>query len=130
MSLDGLSVAGAHILTAFARAAAVLGRDLTVTSGSDGTHSGPADPHHRGNALDVRSKDLEPAQKTRVLAIVMQELQRVSLSYGADGGMVNASGGRVAGIFFGFLEAPGTINEHFHVQLRRGRTLPQETYDV
>ena len=127
MSFDGLSVAGAHILTAFATAAAMLGRDLTVTSGTDGAHSGPLDPHQRGCALDVRSVDLPIDVKPRVLILVMEELRRVSLRYGDGGVIVDTSGGRACAFFFGFLEAPGDLNEHFHVQLRKGRTLPQET---
>ena len=126
-SVNGLSVAGAHILTAFAMTAARLGRDLTVTSGTDGEHRGPLDPHRRGDALDVRSLDLAPDVKTQVLALVMEELRRVSLRYGVGSAIVNTSGGRACWFFFGFLEAPGDLNEHFHVQLRRGRTLPQET---
>ena len=36
--------------------------DLVITSACDGEHSGPADPHHRGEAFDVRSHDLPDKQ--------------------------------------------------------------------
>ncbi len=37
--------------------------DLTITSGTDGAHSGPGDPHYHGEAYDVRSHDLDDVTK-------------------------------------------------------------------
>ena len=123
-SLNGLSAGGAHILAAFTMAAAVVGCDLTVTSGTDGEHSGPADPHRAGNALDVRSHDMRPERKPELLALVMEELRKVSVRYGGGPALIAKDGGLATWYFFGFLEAPGTPNEHFHVQVRNGRALP------
>lgn len=86
--------------------------NLTVTSACDGIHSGPADPHHSGNAYDVRSKDVE--DKQGVLLAVMSEL----------GAPTPSSGGYVTEKFFGWLEQADTDNEHFHFQLRHGQTYP------
>ena len=84
-----------------------LGVDLTVTSAADGTHSGPADPHHTGNALDLRTHDLTDAQKQAVLAGLQAEL---------------------APDFTMFLESPHTPNEHIHCQRRVGTTYTMKRY--
>lgn len=94
---------GFCILSAIQRAAVACGIDLTITSGTDGEHSGPADPHHTGNAYDVRTHDMTPEQKDQVLSAITTVL-----------------GSR----FYGFLEAPGSDNEHLHVQVARGTTYP------
>ncbi len=78
--------------------------DFTITSGADGEHSGPLDPHHEGNAYDIRSHDFPEAQKPVVLNALMAILGTEK--------------------FYGFLEVPGTSDEHFHVQLRHGVTYP------
>lgn len=97
-----LAPAGFLILEALRGAAEVLGVDLTITSGTDGTHSGPRDPHFTGEAFDVRSKDLPEGIRNQVVNAVMARL-----------------GWRH---FFGYLEAPGTDNEHFHFQRKQGTT--------
>ena len=96
--------AGFRILSAIDQVAASLGVDLVITSGTDGEHSGPDDPHHRGEAYDVRSQGLSEDIKRDVLNDVM----------------------RLLGFerFYGFLEAAGTANEHFHFQVRKGVNYP------
>lgn len=94
--------AGFLILEALRAASDELGVDLTITSGTDGAHSGPADPHHSGQAYDVRSNDLGPATQGRVVEVVMAGLGWTR--------------------FFGFLEAGGTPNAHFHFQRKKGTT--------
>lgn len=94
---------GFRILSAIDQAAAKLDLDLIITSGTDGTHSGPNDPHHRGEAYDVRSHDFIPDQKDKVLAEILNILGTA---------------------FFGFLESPNTDNEHFHFQVKKGTTYP------
>jgi hypothetical protein len=95
---------GFEILSAIAQAAKALNCELVITSGCDGEHSGPNDPHHRGEAYDVRSHDFSAEQKAAILAKVMNYL-------GWDR-------------FFGFLESPATDNEHFHFQVKKGTTYP------
>ena len=97
-----IAPAGFLILEALKRASETLGFDLTITSACDGVHSGPADPHHTGEAYDIRTHDFLPIVKQNVLDTIMSEL---------DGKC-----------FFGFLEAPGTDNEHIHVQRAKGTT--------
>ncbi len=95
---------GFAILSAFQQTAVRCALDLEITSGTDGEHSGPADPHKRGEAYDLRSHDLTPQQKTSVLNSVMTDL-------GWE-------------CFYGFLEDAGTADEHFHFQVKKGTTYP------
>ena len=95
---------GFRILSAIDQVAAALQIDLTITSGSDGMHSGMTDPHHRGEAYDVRSHDLNPDLKQMILDQVMRKL-----------GFER---------FYGFIEAAGTDNEHFHFQVKKGTVYP------
>lgn len=95
---------GFRILSAIDQVAFALSVDLVLTSGTDGEHSGPTDPHHRGEAYDVRSKGFSPELKKGVLDGVMRRLGWES--------------------FYGFLESEGTDNEHFHFQVRKGTAYP------
>lgn len=77
---------------------------VLITSGSDGTHSGPSDPHHFGRALDLRTHNFsDHAARIAFVAALQQEL-------GAK--------------FFVELEDPGLDNEHVHLQLRRFEDYP------
>jgi hypothetical protein len=104
VSFAQIAPAGFRILAAIDRAACTLGFDLTVTSACDGAHSGPNDPHHRGEAYDVRSHDLSLEHKLQVLSAIMATL-----------------GGER---FFGFIEDCDTENEHFHFQVKKGTAYP------
>lgn len=125
VQMDRLDVGGALIVAALNRTAFGLNFDLTVTSVTDGEHSGPLDPHKRGRAIDVRSKDLSPAAKQSVLRLVMGFLAEFTeqLMGQARGSTVleRTSGGLATTLFFGFVEKPGDIAEHFHFQVRKGR---------
>lgn len=98
-----IAPAGFRLLGAIERCARAIGTDLTITSACDGAHSGPLDPHHRGEAYDIRTHGFREAQKQAIVAYLRQDL---------------GSG------FFAFLEAPGTTNEHIHAQLRKGTVYP------
>jgi hypothetical protein len=91
---------GFHILAALDGCAEAMKRDLAITSACDGQHSGPLDPHYRGEAFDVRTKDMIPAQKKFLIDFTMEIL-------GWE-------------FFYGFLEAEGTPNEHAHFQVKKG----------
>ena len=91
--------AGARIIEVLRGIARELSFDVTITSATDGTHSGPNDPHHLGEAYDLRTRGLTDAQKNQLLAMLQ---------------------GRLGSQFFAFLEAPGSGNEHIHVQRRKG----------
>lgn len=100
------SPGGFRMIAALVAASKACGSDLVITSGSDGTHSGPNDPHHRGDAFDIRTHGFSPVFKQTVLSTIMAELRGEP--------------------FFGFLEDPDTDNEHIHLQVRKGFTYPPE----
>lgn len=100
-----IAPAGFRILAAIDYVAKHLDHDLTITSGTDGTHSGPDDPHHTGEAYDLRTQDFPNA------ALKLQVLDGIMLQLGWEA-------------FFGFLEDPGTENEHLHCQKRKGTVYP------
>jgi|SRR6267142_4355406 len=97
-----ISPAGMYILAAIVNAAAFISHDLTITSACDGEHSGPDDPHHKGQAYDIRTHDLP--DKKLALQGIMNRLGELK--------------------FYGFIEDPDTENEHIHVQLRHGIIYP------
>lgn len=87
--------------------------DLVITCGSEG-HP-PDDPHTLGKAYDVRSHTFTDEQKQGILLTVMNYLGTP---------IRDISGGYITEKFFGWLESPGTPNEHFHFQLRHGASYP------
>ena len=99
-----ISPGGFRILAAIDDTCQKLGLDLVITSACDGEHSGPNDPHHRGEAYDVRSHGFTEEDKDEILASLIDIL-------GQDH-------------FYAFLESPGTENEHFHIQVKKGTTFP------
>lgn len=100
---------GFRILAALESCADRIAHNLTITSGTDGAHSGPDDPHHRGEAYDVRTSDLPDA----LLAL---NAIKDFLGIPED----EQQGSR----FFAWVEAAGTDNEHIHVQVRKGTVYP------
>lgn len=103
-----LSMGGLIILQAIKANSAMLKTDLTITSGSDGVHSGISDPHHFGNAYDVRSHDLNVVTKQQFLANLNNLLSK--------------------DYFYYFLEDSGTENEHFHIQVKKDMSYTIEDY--
>ena len=103
-----IAPAGFLILQALKSATKYLDLDLTITSGTDGEHSGPTDPHKRGEAYDIRSHDFLPVVKRNVLMAIMSNLDKTR--------------------FFGFIEDPGGDSEHIHIQRRKGTTYTVEEF--
>lgn len=101
--LGRIAPSGFRILAALDAACQDIGHDVTITSGSDGCHSGENDPHHRGEAYDVRTHDLSETQKQNLL---------------------NSLKNRLGPRFYVFIEDPGTDNEHIHAQVAKGTTFP------
>lgn len=99
-----IAPSGFRILGALETVARKLGKDLTITSGSDGCHSGHDDPHHRAEAYDVRSHDFDEATKPVILNAIQALLP--------------------ADQFYCFLEDPGLPGEHWHCQVRKNTTYP------
>lgn len=96
--------AGARILDVVKRLALSYAFDVVITSAADGDHSGPDDPHHMGEAFDLRTQNLSPTQKTLLVQDLRRELYNTPRR------------------FYAFLEAAGTPNEHIHCQRRAGTT--------
>lgn len=78
-------------------------QSLVITAGVDGKHMGQS-KHYKAEALDVRSKNF-PDSSTK-----HRFVQEIS--------------GLLGPRFFVFLEAPGTMNEHFHMQVVKGGSYP------
>jgi len=97
-----ISPAGFQIMAALTRVAHIIGHDIEITSACDGEHSGPEDPHHKGEAYDIRTHDLP--DKHLALATLKSLLDD--------------------GKFFAWIEDEDTPNEHLHVQLRHGSAYP------
>lgn len=93
---------GFRILAAIDGTAEFTNENLIITSACDGEHSGPDDPHHRGEAYDIRTHNLKDKQFT--LDVIKSHLDPDH--------------------FYAFLEAPNTDNEHIHVQVKKGTTFP------
>ena len=102
-----IAPAGARILETLRRIATSLTVDLTITSGTDGEHSGPNDPHKRGEAYDIRSKDMTKSTAETVIMLLNTLL-----------------GPR----FYAFHEAVGTPNQHIHCQRAKGTHYSIEDY--
>lgn len=96
------SPAGFHILWAVRLSALVLGHDIIITAGSNGIHSGPEDPHYKGNAFDLHTHNVP--DKQLMLDTIMANLGKEK--------------------FYGFIEDETESNEHIHVQLRHGILYP------
>lgn len=97
-----IAPAGFRMIAAIWNASQVLGVDLTITSACDGEHSGPDDPHHKGEAYDIRTHGIADRQGllTHLQAILGQDM------------------------FFCWIEAEGQENEHIHIQRKKGTTYP------
>lgn len=72
---------------------------LVVTAGSDGRHMAGS-KHYSGEAIDLRSKTLQPDVRELLLAALREEL-------GPQ--------------FTVLLEDAGKANEHVHAQVKKGR---------
>lgn len=114
-----LAPAGIRILAALELAArTVLQKDVTITCANEGHQ--PTDPHSTGEAFDIRTHDLTPPEKVMLLGAIMGALKSpddVSQLEAKDGGYVTQH-------FFGWIENPGQVTEHIHVQRRNSTVYP------
>jgi hypothetical protein len=94
---------GFELLSAIALTAKEIDHDLTITSACDGLHSGPDDPHHRGEAYDIRTHDLPSPQHA---------LETLKVQLGP--------------LFYAFLEDPDDRdgNIHIHAQVAKNTVYP------
>ena len=107
---EALAPAGARILEVLKRITPAYPFDVTITSARDGTHSGPGDPHHKGEAFDLRTNTLTAEQKALLLLDLRETLYKAPRK------------------FYAFLEAPGQSYEHIHCQRRKGVTYTVDDY--
>jgi hypothetical protein len=113
--------AGYRILEAIKSASRSLRLDLVITCACE---AHPDDnPHTKGEAYDVRSRNFTEPMKQTVLQAVMRALQRGDMD-----APVEVSTGWATIHFFGQLEKPGEAGEHFHVQRRKGMTYTIDDY--
>jgi hypothetical protein len=112
-----IAPAGVRILAGVHAVAQAMQLDLTITCGCDA--HGPDDPHTKGNAFDVRSKDIPQTRKQELLTEMMARLCETPTD-----ALTQKDGGIVSARFFGWLEHAGADDEHFHFQLRNGHTYP------
>jgi hypothetical protein len=117
-----IAPAGFAVLGAIAAAARLCRMDIVITSACDGAHSGDDDPHHRGEAYDVRTHDYTETVKDALLFHLLELLRLPGEPIAAPVAGVPRS--LATSQFFGFIEGAGTPGEHLHVQLRRGRSYP------
>jgi hypothetical protein len=99
--IRNLAPGGIALLSAIDLTAKEIEHDLTVTSALDGTHSGPNDPHLRGDALDIRTKDLPNPQ--HALETLKDQL---------------------GPLFFAWIENADGDNAHIHCQVRKNTVYP------
>jgi hypothetical protein len=117
-----IAPAGFRLLAAIEAGARALRVELVITSACDGEHSGPDDPHHLGEAYDVRTRGLADGVKDALLGYILAAVNEpgappASPVPGEPRSLATAR-------FYGFIEAAGTPNEHLHVQRRKGRSYP------
>lgn len=105
VKFDVIAPGGFVILAALVAISNQLRYDITITSGTDGIHSGESDPHHFGRAYDIRCHDYP-------------EKQQLLTS------LINILAASYPGIFFAWIEDEGSTNEHLHVQVRHGMEIP------
>jgi hypothetical protein len=89
---------GFAILSAIHQVADLLSMDLVITSATDGEHA-PGGPHSRGEAFDLRTKDMDI------------EMKGTLKSY-----LEHALGPR----FTVLQEHLGGVQEHLHIQPKKG----------
>ncbi len=117
VQLNPIAPAGFRILEACSSVARAMGFVVEITCGSN---SHPAsDPHTLGMAYDIRSHKMSLLQKQMFLRGVMD-----NLAYSTSDLAISTDGGLATTYFFGFLEDPGTPNEHFHIQRRKSAVWP------
>ncbi len=112
-----IAPAGFRLLGAIEASARELACDLTITSACDGTHAGLNDPHHRGEAYDIRTHGMTDGQKDDVLRRILDHCSNGPNDPALPLAPVARSW--ATRDFFGFVEKPGTDFEHLHVQLRK-----------
>lgn len=105
VKFDVIAPAGFRILSALDRASVAFVHDITITCGSE-AHP-PTDPHSTGEAYDIRTNDLAPADVPELASYLTRAL---------------------GGAFTVIIESPATnpkaTGAHIHIQRKKGTTFP------
>jgi hypothetical protein len=117
VTLDPPTPAWARILAACDQAVRLLGRDLTVTCGREG-HA-QTDPHTRGSAIDVRTRDLPEATILTLYDFLKAQLGTAfTVLYEVKA----KPNGVLAAIAY---VNPDATAQHLHIQVRKKTTFPE-----
>ena len=100
VKFDTIAPGGFRILAALWKAAQVSSMDIVITAATDGVHSGPYDPHYRGQAYDIRTIGLAPDVVEHLQSWLQAEL-------GPDFTVIMETAG------------PHTTAPHIHVQVKK-----------
>ena len=99
--MDVIGFGGVRILSVLSQLSKKYQMDIMITSGTDGVHSGPLDPHKLGNAYDIKTHDMPSRQFKDA---IVRELNNL-----------------LSDKFYAFLEDPDLPNEHIHIQVAKGK---------
>lgn len=111
--------AGARMLSALDRATGVLRTNLTLTAGTNGKHSGPADPHYRGCAFDVGVANLQAFQVKQLKIFLESVLGNLfTVLYETPSEPKDPTLAPIAYV------NPGASGPHLHLQPAKGSTWP------
>lgn len=112
--------AGARILGALDRAAAVAGMDLYVTSGAEDQGRKQTDPHMTGEAFDIRTRDLPPTSIIAVRDALRGLLDASEFTVLFEGPQAHPDARLAA---FQFVN-PHSTGFHFHIQRKKDTVFP------
>jgi hypothetical protein len=121
VDLSTLEAGGCRILSVLALAPLMLGFSLTISCGNEG--HGPDDPHTKGNALDIRTRDLTPLQILQLHAYAQQQLgtELFTVLYEVP----IAERAAIDDSLQAYIYGPSDPNaQHLHLQVRRGKEFP------
>jgi hypothetical protein len=118
VSFDDIAPGGFALLAGIHHAAATLRIKLVITSGTDGRHSGPSDPHYQGKAYDISIADYSLNEIDEILDAMAAVLPAESFTLLLES-PVALLGGRHPVVLNPQATAP-----HLHLQVRRGTVYP------
>lgn len=113
---DRMTGDGFRILAAASDFARDFPTDIYLTSGTEGVHSGPQDPHPMGRAYDFETHLWGHDTKQAFVRAIVERAE----GNGAAAAQVNLGWGTAH--YWGWIEQEGQPTEHAHVQYRKGLT--------
>lgn len=117
-----LKPAGLRIICEACNIVKDLPWDVGITSGTEGQHSGPTDPHPRGEAIDFMTHNFRTMEEKYSFASSLAIRLNDGLATRVNGH--DDVDGWAGAKFFVFVEHPGQPKEHVHAQVRKGCQYP------